>query len=214
MANGRSKRGIIIFIKHSMKRKLLAVAGILLAGLAIISFKRASKTIVAENSIINEASSNALYSLSIKSLDGSRTISMSEFKGKKILCVNVASECGYTPQYQDLQKLYDTYKEKLVIIGFPCNQFGYQESGSAEEIQTFCKKNYGVTFVLTEKIDVKGSNQHPIYKWLCNKSENDKSDASVKWNFNKFLVDENGTWIAYFPSSVKPLSEEITSKLK
>jgi glutathione peroxidase len=153
------------------------------------------------------------HQFKMKTIDG-KVIDFSQFKGKKIVILNTASKCGYTPQYQDLQKLYDTYKEKLVIIGFPCNQFGYQESGSVEEIQTFCKKNYGVTFVLTEKIDVKGNNQHPIYKWLCNKTENDKSDASVKWNFNKFLVDENGTWIAYFPSSVKPLSEEITSKLK
>jgi glutathione peroxidase len=149
-----------------MKRKFLAVAGILLAGLAIISFKRASKTIVAENNKINEMSSNAFYNLSIKSLDGSRTINMSEFKGKKILCVNVASECGYTPQYQDLQKLYDTYKEKLVIIGFPCNQFGYQESGSAEEIQTFCKKNYGVTFCFNRKDRCKRKQSTPYLQMV------------------------------------------------
>ncbi len=155
----------------------------------------------------------SFYDLSIKTLDGTRTIQMSELKGKKVLCVNVASECGYTPQYEGLQKLADAYKDKLVIIGFPCNQFGGQEPGNSSEIASFCKKNYGVTFMLTEKIDVKGDKQHPVYQWLTQQALNSKSDATVKWNFNKFLIDENGNWVSYFGSAVEPMSTEITSKL-
>lgn len=153
------------------------------------------------------------YSLSIKALDGSKTINFNQFKGKKVLLVNVASECGYTPQYKELQALHNQYKDKLVVIGFPCNQFGGQEPGASKDIAAFCEKNYGVTFLLTEKIDVKGDKQHAVYQWLTKKALNGVSDASVKWNFNKFLVDETGNWIEYFPSSVKPLSEEITGKL-
>jgi glutathione peroxidase len=139
---------------------------------------------------------------------------MSQFKGKKILCVNVASKCGYTPQYEGLQKLYESNSGKLVIIGFPCNQFLYQESGTPEEIATFCKKNYGVTFPLTEKIDVKGSKQHEIYQWLSNKATNGIKDVEVKWNFGKFLIDENGKFVEYFGSNTEPQSEEIAKYLK
>ena len=155
----------------------------------------------------------SLYDIPFETISGEPS-SFAAYKGKKIVIVNTASDCGYTGQYEELQSLYAQAKGEIIIVGFPANDFKEQEKGSNEQIASFCKKNYGVTFVLTEKIDVKGSKQHPIYKWLCNKSENDKSDASVKWNFNKFLIDENGTWLAYFPSSVKPLSEEITSKLK
>ncbi|MCP9032882.1 glutathione peroxidase, partial [Klebsiella sp. SWET4] len=113
-----------------------------------------------------------------------------------------------------LQKLYTDYKEKLVIVGFPCNQFGGQEPGTAEEIQSFCKKNYGVTFPLAAKIDVKGNHIAPVYKWLCNKTENGVLDATITWNFNKFLLDENGKLLAYFPSKIKPADDEITKYLK
>ncbi len=154
-----------------------------------------------------------IYAFKVKALNGSE-IDFSSFKGKKILIVNTASECGFTPQYEALQKLYTEYKDKLVIVGFPCNQFGGQEPGSAQEIQTFCKKNYGVTFPLAEKIDVKGNNIAPIYKWLCNKSENGVLDATITWNFNKFLIDENGKLVAYFTSKVKPTDDEITKYLK
>jgi glutathione peroxidase len=157
--------------------------------------------------------SNTFYDLKINSLDGKRLINMNEFKGKYVLCVNVASECGYTKQYAGLQELYSKYKDKLVVIGFPCNQFLGQEPGTAEEIQTFCKKNYGVTFLLTEKIDVKGTNAHPIYKWLTQKSLNSKEDVTIKWNFNKILIDPTGNWLKYFASGTDPLDEEITKLL-
>ncbi len=162
---------------------------------------------------INRTNITNIYAFKVKALNGSE-INFSSFKGKKILIVNTASECGFTPQYEALQKLYTEYKDKLVIVGFPCNQFGGQEPGSAQEIQTFCKKNYGVTFPLAAKIDVKGNNIAPIYKWLCNKSENGVLDATITWNFNKFLIDENGKLIAYFPSKVKPTDDEITKYLK
>lgn len=156
---------------------------------------------------------NTIHQFKIQSIEG-KTIDFKSFKGKKILVVNTASACGYTPQYEGLQKLYTSYKDKLVVVGFPCNQFGGQEAGSEEEIQSFCKARYGVTFPLTTKVDVKGENATPIYKWLCSKQQNSVLDAEIKWNFNKFLLDENGVLLAYFPSKVKPDSEEILSYLK
>ncbi len=158
-------------------------------------------------------SAQSIHSFTVKSIDG-KDIKMSSFKGKKILIVNTASKCGYTPQYESLEKVYEQYKDKLVIIGFPCNQFGGQEPGSNEEIVEFCKKNYGVTFPLADKIDVKGTNTAAIYQWLTQKSKNGVLDASISWNFNKFLLDENGKMIAYYPSNVKPDSEAILSNLK
>ena len=158
-------------------------------------------------------SAQSIHSFTEKSIDG-KDIKMSSFKGKKILIVNTASKCGYTPQYESLEKVYEQYKDKLVIIGFPCNQFGGQEPGSNEEIVEFCKKNYGVTFPLADKVDVKGTNTAAIYQWLTQKSKNGVLDASISWNFNKFLLDENGKMIAYYPSNVKPDSEAILSNLK
>jgi glutathione peroxidase len=155
----------------------------------------------------------SIHSFKVKGLDG-KQIDFASFKGKKILVVNTASKCGYTPQYESLEKVYEQYKDKLVIIGFPCNQFGGQEPGSNEEIADFCKKNYGVTFPLADKIDVKGATMAPIYQWLTQKSKNGVVDANISWNFNKFLLDENGKMIAYFPSNVKPDSEEILSRVK
>lgn len=151
---------------------------------------------------------------SISSLDESTELNMADYKGKKILVVNVASKCGYTPQYEGLQKLHEQYGEQVQIIGFPCNQFMGQEPGGKEEIASFCKKNYGVTFPLATKIDVKGGDQHAIYKWLTNKSENQVGDYKVSWNFNKFLIDENGQLIAHYGSGVEPMSEELIAAIK
>jgi glutathione peroxidase len=155
----------------------------------------------------------AIYDYAISDIDN-QPIKLADFKGKKILFVNVASKCGFTPQYAELQALHETYQEKLVIIGLPCNQFGGQEPGDGEEIKTFCQKNYGVEFLITEKIEVKGDNQHPIYKWLTSKALNGKMDSSVKWNFTKYLVSESGELIDTFGSSVKPMSEKITAYLQ
>lgn len=154
------------------------------------------------------------HQFSIPSLTGDSTIDMSSYKGKKILIVNVASKCGFTPQYEGLEKLYEKNKDRLVIIGFPCNQFMGQEPGSAEEIQQFCSATYGVSFPMTEKVDVLGTNQHPIYQWLTTESLNGKGNYKVSWNFNKFLLDENGKLLAHFESKVKPLGSEIAEHLK
>ncbi len=153
-----------------------------------------------------------IYSFKVEALDGG-SIDFSKFKGKKILVVNTASKCGYTPQYKGLEELYQKYKDKLVIVGFPANNFGGQEPGTNTEIKEFCTKNYGVTFPMAAKVSVKGDDQAAIFKWLCNKSENGVLDAEIKWNFGKFLLDEKGNLVAYFPSKVEPMSEEITSKL-
>lgn len=149
----------------------------------------------------------------VKTIDGA-DIDLSQYKGKKVLIVNVASECGYTPQYKDLETLYETYKDKLVILGFPANNFGGQEPGSNEEIKKFCTENYSVTFPMFEKISVTGDDQHPIYKWLTSKDLNGWNDQQPKWNFNKYLLDEEGKLLKYYSSAVKPLSDDIVSMLK
>jgi glutathione peroxidase len=150
----------------------------------------------------------SFYELSYTSISG-QTMSLADLRGKYVLCVNVASKCGYTPQYAELEQLAKKYSDKLVVIGFPCNQFLGQEPGSNEEIADFCSATYGVTFPLSEKIDVKGDNQHPIYAWLCNRAQNGVSDARISWNFNKFLIGPDGTWLGHFESKVSPLGEEI-----
>ena len=138
-----------------------------------------------------------------------KEINLEEYKGKKILFVNVASKCGYTSQYEGLQKLYEQNKEKLVIIGLPCNQFMHQEPGTNKEIKSFCTKNYGVTFPITEKVNVKGDKIHPLYSWLTRKELNGVEESKVKWNFQKYLIDEEGKLVQVFGSKVEPLSPEI-----
>ncbi len=138
---------------------------------------------------------------------------MRDYEGKKILLVNVASRCGYTSQYADLQKLNERFGDVVQVIGVPCNQFMGQEPGTNSEIAQFCQKNYNVTFPLTDKIHVRGENQHPIYQWLTNKNLNGLDDFSVSWNFNKFLIDENGKLMNHFGSNTKPLSEELLNAI-
>ena len=148
----------------------------------------------------------SLSNIDLKTIDGKQIV-FSAFRGKKILFVNVASKCGFTPQYKELQSLHEKYKEKLVVIGVPCNQFGGQEPGS------FCQKNYGVDFVITEKIKVKGDGQHSLYQFLTKKELNGVASANVRWNFHKFLVDEKGMLVKDFPSGTKPMSTDITKLL-
>ncbi len=157
--------------------------------------------------------SKSFYDITAKTIDGEE-IKMSEFKGKKILIVNVASECGYTPQYKGMQKLYETYNDKLVVLGFPANDFGKQEPGSNEEIKKFCEKEFNVTFPMFEKISVKGEAMHPLYKWLTSPSENGWNDKAPNWNFCKYLINESGELIKYYSFAVEPLNEEIVSELK
>ena len=155
----------------------------------------------------------SIHQFKVKSIDGG-TIDFSKFKGKKILVVNVASKCGFTRQYAGLEKLYEDNKTKLVIVGFPANNFGSQEPGTDSTIVSFCKARFGVSFPMASKVSVKGDDMAPIYKWLTSKTENGVLDATIGWNFNKFLLDENGKMLAYFPSKVEPDSEEITKYLK
>ena len=159
-----------------------------------------------------ELETESIYSIAINNIKG-LPITLSDFKNKKILFVNVASKCVFTKQYKELQTLSDNYAEELVVIGLPCNQFGKQEPGDASQIQEFCTLNFGVTFLLTEKIDVKGGRQHPLYKWLTSKDLNGKKDSKVKWNFQKYLVGSNGEFIDYFLSATAPTSLKITKNL-
>ncbi len=167
----------------------------------------------AHDSTVSETAVKTIYDFSIKSITGD-VIDFSKYKGKMILIVNTASKCGFTPQYEGLEKLYQQNKDKLVIIGFPSADFADQEYHKDDDIFSFCQKNYGVTFPLTTRVDVKGDNVTPIYKYLCNKSENGVLDATISWNFNKFLIDENGKLIAHFDSKVTPESDEIAKYLK
>lgn len=155
----------------------------------------------------------SIHSFKVKSLDG-KTIDFSKFKGKKILVVNTASECGFTPQYDDLEKLSKTYKDKLVVVGFPANNFGGQEPGSNEEIGAFCKKNFGVTFSMAAKVSVKGDDAAPIYKFLTDKKLNGVKNTTILWNFTKILLNEKGEVIDSFISTTKPMSDSITKYLK
>lgn len=154
---------------------------------------------------------SSVYDFKLKNIDG-KSFDLKKYKGKKLLIVNVASKCGYTPQYTDLQKLADTYKDKLVVIGFPANNFGGQEPGTAEEIKTFCSGKYNVTFPLNEKVSVKGDDIAPLFKYLT-EAENPDFTGEIKWNFEKFLIDENGKLIHRFRSKTTPMSEEITKYL-
>lgn len=163
-------------------------------------------------SLLNLAQSS-LYSISINDIDGN-PINLTDFNGKKILFVNVASKCGFTSQYADLERLHQLYKTNLVIIGVPCNQFGNQEPGTLQEIKSFCTSQYNISFLLTEKIDVKGKSQHSLYEWLTKKENNGKINSSVKWNFQKYLVDETGILINYFYSTTNPRSSKIISLIK
>ena len=153
------------------------------------------------------------YDFKITSLYGEEQIDFSKYKGKKVLLVNTASECGYTPQYKDLQELHKLHGDKVVILGFPANDFGKQEPGSNKEIGAFCEKNYGVEFQMFEKITVKGDEMHPLYKWLSTKSENGWNDEAPNWNFCKYLVNEKGELEKFYASAINPMGDEILSAI-
>jgi glutathione peroxidase len=155
---------------------------------------------------------SSIYDFKVTSLDGG-TIDFSKFKGKKILIVNTASECGNTPQYAELEELYKKHGESLVIVGFPANNFGGQEPGSNSEIKSFCQKNYGVTFPMAEKVSVKGDDIHPLFKYLVKEAEKMGETDPVKWNFTKFLIDENGKLVKVFHNKVLPMSDEVVSAI-
>jgi len=199
-----------------MKSKIIITMSILYALLSFFGCKQVKSK--PEN--INMSDKSTFYQFlesnpnaKVRSIDGME-YDYSGLKGKKVLIVNTASECGYTPQYEDLEKLYQSYKDKLVILGFPANNFGGQEPGTNEEIKEFCKSKYSVTFPMFEKISVAGDDMAPIYKWLTSKDLNGWNDQQPKWNFNKYLLDEEGNLVKYYSSAVKPMSDEIVSQLK
>ncbi|MDB4787468.1 glutathione peroxidase [Flavobacteriales bacterium] len=190
---------------------LLFLAGLVLVGL--MAFKTYKGAILGgeNNQYPTMTASQDFYSLSAQTLDGG-DFSFEQLRGKRVLIVNTASRCGYTPQYTKLQALFDEHGgDDFVILGFPCNQFGRQEPGSSDEIGAFCSKNYGVTFQMMEKVEVKGDGQHPVYTWLCDVSQNGAGDHKVAWNFHKFLVDEEGRLKASLKSGVDPLGDEISA---
>ncbi len=152
---------------------------------------------------------DGFYSFTVKDIYGV-DFPLINLKGKKVLVVNTASKCGHTPQYEDLEKLYQEYKDKgLVIVGFPSNDFLNQEPGTNEEIISFCKTNYGVSFPMMSKVSVKGDNMAPLYKWLTTKELNGYEDSKVKWNFQKYMINENGQLVGYVMPGEKPYSDKI-----
>jgi len=155
---------------------------------------------------------DGFYSFKVKTLEG-QDFDLTSLKGKKVMVVNTASKCGYTPQYEDLQLLHEQYGQNLVILAFPANNFGNQEPGTAQEIRKFCTEKYHVTFQMMEKISVRGDDMHPLYKWLTSKEQNGVMDSEVKWNFQKYLIDENGKLVDMLYSKEKPGSKKVISWL-
>ena len=185
----------------------LLLSTLLLACGADPGNKATGETVTATNA----PQTMSFHELSATDIHGN-PVPFDSFKGKKVLVVNTASECGYTKQYAQLQELHEEFKDKgLVVIGFPSNDFGGQEPGSESDIMAFCEKNFGVTFPMMSKVTVKGREPHPVYAWLTSKQANGVQDATVKWNFHKFLIDEQGRLVGDHPSAVSPLDEQIIS---
>lgn len=192
-----------------MKKMILMLAVIGIACTASIQ-KQNPETITTLEQMLMEKS---IYDFKLMDING-QEVDFSQFKGKKLLLVNVASKCGYTPQYTDLQKLHEQYGEKVTIIGFPANNFGGQEPGSNEEIAEFCSTNYGVTFKMMDKVSVKGADKAPLYRWLSDKDMNGWNDKEPSWNFCKYFINEKGELVKFFPSSVKPMDKDILSLIE
>jgi glutathione peroxidase len=153
------------------------------------------------------------HDFKVNDIDGNQ-VDLSKYKGKKVLVVNVASKCGYTPQYTELQELHEKHGDKIAILGFPANNFGGQEPGTEEDIKAFCEENFGVTFPMFEKVSVKGVDKHPLYRWLSDKDMNGWNDQEPTWNFCKYLIDEDGKLVEFFPSKVSPMDREITKHIE
>lgn len=194
-----------------MKLKLILL--FLLGGVIAFLYSIAKPKLNPNQSVQN-IMSKSIYDYKVKTIDH-KEISLSEYKGKVLLIVNVASQCGLTPQYKDLQALYEKYHAKgFEILGFPANNFGQQEPGTEEEIKAFCSKNYNVTFPMFEKVSVKGNDMCELYQFLTKKELNGTMNAEVSWNFEKFLIDKNGKLVANYEPTTKPMSEKITQKIE
>ena len=186
---------------------LLGILGLTLFGVALARVQQKSST---QQAIEPK---QPIYDLTAETLTG-ETIALEKFKGKPMLIVNVASKCGYTPQYADLQKLHERYGDRINIVGFPANNFGRQEPGSDAQIAEFCQVNYGVTFQMMSKISVKGKDIHPVYQWLTDPAKNGWNSDGPSWNFCKYLIDSDGKLVGFYKSGVKPLSPEITNTIE
>ncbi len=163
-------------------------------------------------SSMNKIATSSFFQFTVNSLDG-KPVALEQFRGKKIIVLNVASKCGYTPQYADWEKYYEANKDKVVILGFPCNDFLSQEPGSAEEIAEFCQKNYGVSFPMFEKVHVKGGEKAPVYQWLTDPAQNGWNSQEPSWNFCKYLINEKGELTHFFASKVKPDSPDFQAAI-
>lgn len=164
------------------------------------------------NETTTAAATGSVYDFTVKSIDG-KDVQLSQYKGKKLLIVNTASECGYTPQYKELEELHQKHGDKVTVLGFPANNFGGQEPGTDAQIATFCEKNFGVTFPLFSKVSVTGADTAPLYQFLADKARNGAVGEAPNWNFCKYLIDETGHVVAFYPSKVKPMSEELTGAI-
>ncbi|MBL7782669.1 MAG: glutathione peroxidase [Saprospiraceae bacterium] len=192
-----------------MKKKFLKFSGMLPVVAAFVlmaSAACAGKTLSRpsnQSTMTSDSSRTSFFQFTVNSLDG-KPVSLEQYRGKFIVVLNVASECGYTPQYADWEKFYEANKDHVVVLGFPCNDFGGQEPGSATEISSFCQKNYGVTFPMFEKVAVKGDTKAPLYQWLTDPAQNGWNTQEPTWNFCKYLINEKGELVNFFPSKVKP----------
>jgi glutathione peroxidase len=201
-----------IFI--NMLSKILFVMILSVTSL-VDNFFNADNVLSAPEHILKNAPKDTVsfHSLTATDIDGNE-VKMKKYKGKKIIILNVASKCGYTPQYADWQAFYEKNNTKFEVLGFPCNQFMGQEPGTADEIESFCQKNYGVSFQMFDKIDVKGDNQSAVYKWLSDPAQNGWNSTVPSWNFSKYLVDEKGKLLNYFGPKIKPDSPEFLAAIK
>lgn len=194
-----------------MKKSIILASLALLTIVGVMGFRSISR-IYSDKSLGRPdatAPKGSFYDYSLKSLDGKQTIDFSKYKGKKVVVLNVASKCGFTPQYADWQAFHKQYGDKIVVLGIPANNFKGQEPGSSDEIAEFCQKNYGVTFQMLEKVSVVGDDQHPLYQWLSHKDLNGWNDSAPTWNFCKYVINEKGELTNFFSSKVKPDSEEF-----
>lgn len=195
------------------KNKINEMKNLFIAGMIMLTTSASCQNKNESKDMNTQTQPTSIHRFSVNGLDGG-TINLADFKGKKILIVNTASECGYTSQYRKLQELHEQFGSKVVVLGFPCNDFGGQEPGSEAEIRSFCTREFKVTFPMAAKVNIKGDNADPIYQWLTKKELNGVMDSKVKWNFNKFLIDENGYLLGHYGSGVSPLDEDILDKLK
>ncbi|GAB2964783.1 glutathione peroxidase [Hymenobacter coalescens] len=195
-----------------MKSLLLYAAAAALAACGARSASTTNAPTTMPETAATAAARGSVYDFTVNDING-KPVTLSQYKGKKLLIVNTASECGYTPQYKELEELYKKHGDRVTVLGFPANNFGGQEPGSNEQIASFCEKNYGVTFPLFSKVSVKGADTDPLFQFLGDKARNGSTDEKPSWNFCKYLVNEQGQVVGFYPSKVKPMSDELVAAI-